>query len=384
MKPRILFVDDEFNLLAGLKRQLHNHMEVELARSGEEALDRLRSRTSYSAIVSDLKMPGVDGVRLLCQARTIAPDIVRIILTGHIDPRSAISAVNDAGVFRILMKPCEPPILVKALGEAVEYRKLVVQQREGAEQTSAGMTALLTDLLGLLSPFALDKGERLAGHARRIIHALHLGEPWLLETAARLSQLGCITLGPQLVEKAAAGAELSSTEAARFEGHTDVGARLLAHVPKLIPVSLMLAGQRDMGARGGALVDDIVSVGVRLLRVVNAFDTLLSTGLPTRDVIARLEMDPGSFPPQMVAALEPIGETIEGVAWVIKATDLKPGMIFEQDLLSKDGVLLASRGQAANASLIARVLKIREAAGVPEPVHVRVPAEFNQIFAPHR
>jgi response regulator RpfG family c-di-GMP phosphodiesterase len=382
VKLRILFVDDEFNVLAAIKRQLHSFSDVELARSGEEALSRLKAHPEqYAAIVSDLKMPGVDGVRLLTQTRSVAPDAVRIILTGALDSRAALSAINDAAVFRVLLKPCEPQVLVRALTDALEHHRTFVRQRETAELTSTGMVALLNDLLTLLNPLALERGERLQRLARHIVQALHMDESWLLETAARMSQIGCIALPAQIIEKAANGAPLTPTEQARLDGHYELGARLLAHLPRLAPAGMMLAGQGALSARGGA-ADDIISIGTRLLRVVNAYDTLLSSGLPTRDVISRLEADPASYPAAMVSALSTLGEApAGGVAWVVVARDLKVGMVFEEDFRSKDNVLLASRGQEVTAALIGRIGTFRETIGVVEPVRVRVPLEFNQLTA---
>jgi response regulator RpfG family c-di-GMP phosphodiesterase len=384
VKLRILFVDDEFNVLAAIKRQLHSFSDVELARGGEEALSRLKAHPEqYGAIVSDLKMPGVDGVRLLAQARSVAPDAVRIILTGALDSRQALSAINDAAVFRVLIKPCEPQVLVRALTDALDHHRTSVRQRETAELTSSGMIALLNDLLATLHPLALERGERLQRLARHVIQALHMDEAWLLETAARMSQVGFIALPQQIIEKTATGTQLTPTERARLDGHYEVGARLLGHLPRLAPAGMMLAGQGALSSRSGA--DDIISIGTRLLRVVNAYDTLLASGLPTSDVITRLEADPASYPPAMVSALGTLGEAPSGgVAWVVVARDLKVGMVFEEDFRSKDNVLLASRGQEVTAALIGRIGTFRDTVGVVEPVRVRVPLEFNQLTAARR
>jgi CheY-like chemotaxis protein len=381
VKLRILFVDDEFNVLAAIKRQLHAFSDVELARSADEALSRLKAHPQqFGAVVSDLRMPGVDGVRLLAQAKSVAPDAVRIILTGAIDARTATAAINDAAVFRVLMKPCEPAVLVRALTDALDVHRTSVRQREMAEQTSAGMIALLDDLLTTLNPLALERGERLKRLARHVVQALHMDEAWLLETAAQLSQVGCIALPAEIVRKSAAGTPLSPNEQARLDGHYELGARLLSHLPRLAPAGMMLAGQGALSSRLGP-ADDIVSIGTRLLRVVTAYDTLIASGLPTSVVIERLETDPASYPPAMVSALDSLGSTSAGTAWVVATKDLKVGMVFEEDLRATDNSLLASRGQEVSAALVGRIATVRDAVGVQEPVRVRVPLEFNQAMA---
>jgi hypothetical protein len=142
----------------------------------------------------------------------------------------------------------------------------------------------------------------------------------------------------------------------------------------------MLALQHAATPRGDQ-VDDIVSVGSQVLRVVGAYEALLSEAWPTSEVIHRLKMDPTSFPPQMVAALEALAPDQTGEAWVVSAPQLLPGMVFEDELLARDGTLLASKGQLASTALMARIEEFRQRVGVPEGIRVRVPAESNQVIA---
>jgi len=119
-RPRILLVDDEVEVLDGLRRILRFDFEVTIATGAEEALKLVASEGPYEVVVSDLRMPGVDGINLLAGIRKAAPRSVRILLTGYGDVEAAIAAVNQGHVFRFLTKPCPRWILLRALHDSVK------------------------------------------------------------------------------------------------------------------------------------------------------------------------------------------------------------------------------------------------------------------------
>ena len=82
MDKRILFVDDEINILEGYRRQLKKLFEIEIAQSGEQGLETLARSGPYAVIVSDFRMPGMNGIEFLARVREEAPDTVRMMLTG--------------------------------------------------------------------------------------------------------------------------------------------------------------------------------------------------------------------------------------------------------------------------------------------------------------
>ena len=125
----VLCVDDEPRVVQGLKLHLSPHHRVSTATSGAAALELLE-RDLPAAIISDLRMPDMDGTRFLSQARERAPETVRLLLTGQADLDAAIAAVNQAQVFRLLVKPCRPQLLLGALEEArAEHERLVAADR---------------------------------------------------------------------------------------------------------------------------------------------------------------------------------------------------------------------------------------------------------------
>jgi len=99
-KPRILMVDDEPNILQGYTRTLRSFFNVITATSGAAGLEALRKQNSFAVVVSDLRMPQMDGVTFLQQAREVAPDVTRVLFTGNPGLESAISAVNEGAQSR--------------------------------------------------------------------------------------------------------------------------------------------------------------------------------------------------------------------------------------------------------------------------------------------
>ena len=147
--PRVLVVDDDRNLLEGLRRLLCEAFDVTTALGGHEGLDVLRAagRGGFAVVLSDYQMPRMDGASFLAAVRDVAPDATRMLLTGQADLNGVASVVNQGGVFRFLMKPVSRDVLTEALRAGVEQHYLVTAERELLEQTRLGILRPLTGRL---------------------------------------------------------------------------------------------------------------------------------------------------------------------------------------------------------------------------------------------
>lgn len=129
MKNKILLVDDDAMVLAGLKRQLRAQFRIETALSGEEALKIIDEKGPFAVVVSDYYMPGMNGIDFLCKVKTVDPDTVRMMLTGSADMSTAIQAVNEGSIFQFHPKPCPADTLGKAIKSGIDkYRKTTDSQ----------------------------------------------------------------------------------------------------------------------------------------------------------------------------------------------------------------------------------------------------------------
>ena len=120
-RPRVLFVDDDRLIRTAYYRQLKGRVDVATAECADEALAALVEGPPFAAVVTDLQMPGMDGLTLLARVRDLCPETVRVLFTGKADLRTAAQAVNDIEVFRILLKPCPPA----QLWECIQSRQLL-------------------------------------------------------------------------------------------------------------------------------------------------------------------------------------------------------------------------------------------------------------------
>ena len=140
MKKRILFVDDEPNILQGLKRMLRNQRhewEMNFAEGGEQALEILEHE-QFDAIVSDMKMPGMDGAQLLNEVKKRHPEMVRFILSGYSDQELVMRSVGPSHQY--MAKPCEPELLKANLTNTFALRELLAS--EALRSLVTGMTSL--------------------------------------------------------------------------------------------------------------------------------------------------------------------------------------------------------------------------------------------------
>ena len=139
MTDKILFVDDDVNLLASFKRQLRKQFQIETAIGGPQGLELVDQNGPYAVIVSDFRMPHMDGIEFLSRVREIAPDTVRIMLTGNADMQAAIQAVNEGNIFRFLTKPCAMDLLGESLNTGIEQYQRTTREREYNERSRHSM-----------------------------------------------------------------------------------------------------------------------------------------------------------------------------------------------------------------------------------------------------
>lgn len=136
MTDKILLVDDDPQVLDGLRVLLHGRFNISTALGPEVAIRMLRTDGPFAVVVCDFIMPGMNGVDVLSRAREIAPCTVRVMLTGFADLDTAIAAVNSGEVFRFLTKPCPAASLRQTLLDALEkYRcnRAGLQRNAGLE-----------------------------------------------------------------------------------------------------------------------------------------------------------------------------------------------------------------------------------------------------------
>jgi response regulator RpfG family c-di-GMP phosphodiesterase len=374
---RILFVDDEPNILAGYKRQLRSFFDVEIASSGKEGLELMQYQEQFAVVVADFRMPGIDGVQFLTKARNIAPDTVRMMLTGHAELGQAIDAVNEGNIFRFLTKPCLPESLLKALNDGINQYRLITAEKELLEKTLSNSIRLLTEMLSLTNQAAFSQTLRLRKIVSAISHGLNLIDSWQFMLAAMLSQIGCVALPSELIEKINSDQPLSKSEEIMFASHPLIGYKLLKDIPRIEAVPEMVRDQQKLTSDFGNEAQTSTpkaKLGAQILKVALEYDRMNIKGLSHMEIISSLIGQPFRFNSEIVQALG--SENILSVEWQAQMVFVKNvvvGMIAQEEILAKDGMLLLSRSQEISLPIYERLHLAAKEIGVVEPFRVLVP-----------
>jgi len=370
MSYKILFVDDEQNILDTISTMLRKRKDVFVAHGPEEALRMVSEEGPFAVVVSDFKMPRMNGVQLLTRIGEISPNTVRVMLTGYADIDSATAAINEGRVFRFLTKPCSTTNLVNCLEAALEQYRLVTAEKELLHGTLQGCIKVLTEILGQLNPEAFGRSERLKRHVKNIVKRLGLKNPWKYELAAMLSQIGCIFIPEDIVQKSRCCADkLSSEELQIYNMHPTVGYQLLSSIPRLDDVRDMMLHQEDSLENSPDM-----SRGARILKICLDFDNLEGCLGNKLDAIGRMKQRRGVYDSHILDVFERYILADTGVVpRDIRLVELREGMILGEDLMSEAGALLLAKGLEVNSFSLMRLQNLAKAQGVKQPFRVLLP-----------
>ncbi len=377
MMPKVLFVDDDPAVLQAFRRQFRKSFQIETAPNGTEALETIDNRGPFAVIVSDMRMPGMNGVEFLKLAREWAPQTVRIMLTGNADQQTAINAVNEGSIFRFLCKPCPPEQMLAAIQAGIRQYELVTAEKELLEKTLSGSVKVLTDVLALTNPLAFGHASRVHRLVKDLCAQIKPEPAWHTLIAAMLSQIGCVTVPQRTLEKVYRGQRLTSEERDMLDAHPATGSDLVANIPRLEPVARIIAYQRKgfdgSGTPTDGVAGDRIPLGARILRVALDYDTLRTAGREEVDAFVELRAHATRYDPRVLAALEnTIGfeETLE--VREVPVEQLDEGMTLARDLITSTGALLVSKGQEVTCALRRRLCNFARHGQIRDRVWVLV------------
>lgn len=186
MGEKILFVDDDPGVLEFYQDYLRTSFSIESAPDADQALTLLRCHGPYAVIVADMNMPGMNGIELLIKVQEIAPDTVRVMLTGDAEQQTAMMAINQGHIFQFLTKPCPLDALAATLRNSVKQHRLLTAERELLEHTLNGSIKMLTDILSTVEPQSFGKSQKIREYARLLAEFLKITPSWEIEMAAML------------------------------------------------------------------------------------------------------------------------------------------------------------------------------------------------------
>lgn len=371
MVNRILCVDDEPNVLQAFERQLRRQFDLHTAVGPELGLEAIAENGPFAVVVSDLRMPEMDGIEFLSRVRCSCPDTVRIMLTANADLGAAMAAVNEGKIFQFLTKPCPADMLARSLESGLEHYRLITAERELLERTLHGSVEILVEVLSLVNPAAFGRAQRVRRYVRHMAEELKLSDRWQYELAAMLSQVGCVVVPPDIIDKARMQRTLSADEQALLASQSRIAHNLVAKVPRLELVARMVAGQSY--APGDESAPEPVRIGADLLRIGLELDDALIQGKSAAETLFRMRGKPG-YNPKAVAALQRLRlDEARTEVGNVTLTQIRPGMVIEADVFTKTGVLLLSKGHEVTESAVARLESFASRFGIVEPIVVTIP-----------
>ncbi|MGA7077764.1 MAG: HD domain-containing phosphohydrolase [Terriglobales bacterium] len=376
MAEKVLLVDDDYNILDGYRRSLSRDFLMETALGGEQALKLVADSGPYAVVVSDMRMPGMDGIQLLTKIKTQSPDTIRVMLTGNADMNTAIDAINEGSIFRFLNKPCSKETMGKTLTAALVQYRMVIAEKQLLEQTLSGTIQVLTEVLSLVNPAAFSRAERARRYIHHVVTSMKLPNVWQHEVAAMMSQLGCVTLPSETIEAVYAGQKLSPTEQAQYDAHPSVAYDLLSRIPRLEAIARMIEHQHrplpESSALDPAMVD--MRLGTEILRLTLAYENLIHKGASRSEAVHSLTRQNKHFSPEFFRALVELDPNSEvGDVRQCKIDALANGMIIQQEIRTGEGTLLVSRGQAVTATLLSKLKNLHARRVLTGDVTVSMP-----------
>ena len=384
---RIMFVDDEALVLSSFRRTVGSRFDCVFAQGAAEALSELCQDPGIAVIVTDMRMPGMDGITFIQQARQVAPQSSYIMLTGNADLETAIGAVNRGEVFRFLNKPCPPETLQNALNAALRQYELIQSEQTLLQKTLTGSVRLLTEMLSLGHPHRAEVCGRVRRCVRALVQCMDLPDPWAHEVAALLSQIGRFTLPEHLQE--AEPAQLTDPQDQQLlRSHPQRAAQMLANIPRLERSGRMVAqqltaqepGDEPRRANANPDGDTAVAWGACVLRVALKFAEVYPEAgdeMSARQYTAgMLKKDCPKTTEALLSMAATECENAGANLRVLNVSQLQPGMLTAAPVSLCNGRPLLGRGRELNELLIAQLQTHAERGVLAEPLDLLVPQDL--------
>ncbi len=356
MSDDILLVDDEPNVLQAFRRGLHGRYKLHLAEGGPAAIKMLQDDGPFAVVVCDMQMPEINGIAVLAESKRVSPDTIRVMLTGNADQQTAISAVNQAAIFSFLNKPCPADKLAETLDLAIRQHQSQALERTLLTRTLTGTIGLITEFLGLVNPAAFGRGGRIRNLTKQLCTRLQLEDTWQYEIAAMLSQIGCVAVPQQLLDRIARGHVPTAAEEELLRSQAEVGSRLIAKIPRLEGVAEMIAGQ--IPGATSANTSPTIELGANILRILIDYD-LLCDHHSVSEAINWLEVDEsGKYNPALLQAfIQMMLGNVETRS--VHVTELVEKMILDENVCTRNGDILITKGHELTSTLIHRPSRFR-------------------------
>jgi putative two-component system response regulator len=278
---KVLFVDDEPLVLAGIQRALHNKFDIHVANSAEEGLSLINNAGLFAVVVSDFQMPDCDGVAFLARVGVVSPDSIRMMLTGHAQLETSIKAVNEGHVFRFLPKPCPMDILEKALREGIRQYQLIQTEREYFAlkkwgESLGGLIQAFVRLIESKDPYTAGHQLRVSQFSEAIAIALYFSAESVsqIRKAAMIHDIGKIYVPVEFLNKPG---RLNASEWDIVKMHAQIGHDILSPIKFPFPIHEIVLQHHERIDGSGyprGLKESEICIEAKLIAVADAAEAM--------------------------------------------------------------------------------------------------------------
>lgn len=379
MPEKVLFVDDEANVLSALQRQFRKQFKVTTALGGANGLKMIEEEGPFAVIVSDMQMPEMSGLQFLQAAQEKAPDTVRLMLTGNADQKTAVDAVNHGNVFSFLTKPCPPDVMASTMDSAVAQHHLITAEKELLEGTLNGSIKLLMDMLSMVAPDAFGRTMAVREAAEKVANAMQLENTWDLDMAAMLFNLASVTLPPETLAKTCSGEALSDEEQKMVERMPETCKSLITNIPRLERVAdIVLYQQKKFNGSGfpeGGPSGEEIPVESRILKVLCDLENLKAQETSLAEAFKTMAANEGSYDPLIFKTTIGVlgsndGDAVTDTPVESSLRGLRDGYVLAANIETVEGKLLIKAGNKITAPVLERLLNYDRVNKVKEPIMV--------------
>ncbi|MAL85128.1 MAG: hypothetical protein CMI23_02050 [Opitutae bacterium] len=353
MNNKILCVDDEESILRGFKLNLRKDFDVHLASNGVEGLEVFEQEKDFAVVLSDMRMPEMDGATMLSEIKKRNHEVVTILLTGHTDFESAVAAVNEGNVFRMLSKPCPPETLIKVLKAGLEQHDLIISKRILLDKTLRGSVDALAQALSTAKPLFFGRAQRVRRMANELAEMMKVPARWRVDVASVFSQLGYLSLPESVSEDVYYKRDLTPEVKELVKQVPSDTQKLISIIPGLEEVDEILQ-KIDIQHRFEKDSGNGVRLLASILRVALDFDFYEEQGHDRSVIIQTLKSRKNDYDPAVSDSLSNLLVVAEQTFKLeeISLKSLEVGMRLAQELRLEDGFLVASSGADVDRQLI--------------------------------
>ena len=377
LNRNILLVDDEQAVLDGIARRLGADYQLTLANAPLGALDILNAGEKFAVILTDMQMPGMDGLSFIRRAREVSPTSVFLMLTGNQDLPTATRALNEGQVFRYFTKPCASADLRAGLDAALRQYELLQAERELLQRTFVGSVNILCDIMGFAQPLLTIVNERMQRLIRSACESMGWQAHWEYMVAAKLALVGFVVIKPEAFAHFLSTNAIADEDKTLYLGALDTSARLLAKIPRLERIAALV---HQMRTTDGALITsggfdgscDIENGGTMLgLALAHVIGTR-KYGLDMTSNLATEQLydSPDAKLVNIFRDLDKNSRVARNKAKKLPLAELVSGMVLAEDVNVKGGYMTLRAGDVLTDVAVANLPSLP---GVPITMSVMVP-----------